>query len=73
MCTAWCRCPGGREAHLQQCGGQFARPFAESLKFSDEFFRIHNPKNLSRTETLQTKSDAYKLICCEKMCTTVTY
>ncbi len=24
-----CRCPGGREAHLQQCGGQFARPFAE--------------------------------------------
>ncbi len=22
-------CPGGREAHLQQCGGQFARPFAE--------------------------------------------
>ncbi len=26
---AWCRCPGGREAHLQQCGGQFARPFAE--------------------------------------------
>ncbi len=25
---AWCRCPGGREAHLQQCGGQFARPFA---------------------------------------------
>ncbi len=27
--TAWCRCPGGREAHLQQCGGQFARPFAE--------------------------------------------
>ncbi len=27
--TAWCRCPGGREAHLQQCGGQFAQPFAE--------------------------------------------
>ncbi len=27
--TAWCRCPGGREAHLQQCHGQFARPFAE--------------------------------------------
>ncbi len=27
--TAWCRYPGGREAHLQQCGGQFARPFAE--------------------------------------------
>ncbi len=27
--TAWCRCPGGREAHLQQCGGQFAWPFAE--------------------------------------------
>ncbi len=26
MHTAWCRCPGGREAHLQQCGGQFARP-----------------------------------------------
>ncbi len=22
MYTAWCRCPGGREAHLQQCGGQ---------------------------------------------------
>ncbi len=21
--------PGGREAHLQQCGGQFAQPFAE--------------------------------------------
>ncbi len=21
--TAWCRCPGGREAHLQQCGGQW--------------------------------------------------
>ncbi len=27
--TAWCRYPGGREAHLQQCGGQFAQPFAE--------------------------------------------
>ncbi len=27
--TAWCRCPGGREAYLQQCSGQFARPFAE--------------------------------------------
>ncbi len=23
------RCPGGREAHLQQCGRQFAQPFAE--------------------------------------------
>ncbi len=23
-CTAWCRCPGGREAHLLQCGRQFA-------------------------------------------------
>ncbi len=22
--TAWCRCPGGKEAHLQQWGGQFA-------------------------------------------------
>ncbi len=27
--TAWCRCPGGREAQLQQCGWQFARPYAE--------------------------------------------
>ncbi len=27
--TTWCRYPGGREAHLQQCGGQFTRPFAE--------------------------------------------
>ncbi len=27
-CTAWCRCPGEREAHLLQCGGQFAQPFA---------------------------------------------
>ncbi len=25
---AWCRYPGGREAHLQKCGGQFAQPFA---------------------------------------------
>ncbi len=31
--TAWCRCPEGREAHLQQCGGQFARPFAELCSF----------------------------------------
>ncbi len=22
--TAWCRCPGGRKAHLQQCGGKNA-------------------------------------------------
>ncbi len=27
--TTWCRCSGGREAHLQQCDGQFAQPFAE--------------------------------------------
>ncbi len=27
--NAWCRYPGGREAHLQQCGGQFAWHFAE--------------------------------------------
>ncbi len=26
---ACCRCLGGREAHLQQCGRQFARPFAK--------------------------------------------
>ncbi len=30
-----------------------------SLKFSHEFFRIHNPKNETRTETLHTESDAY--------------
>lgn len=23
-CTVWCRCPGGREARILQCGGQFA-------------------------------------------------
>ncbi len=26
--NAWCRCPGGRKAHLQQCGRKFAQPFA---------------------------------------------
>ncbi len=28
--TAWCRCPGGREAHFQQCGRASSHaPFAE--------------------------------------------
>ncbi len=30
-----------------------------SPKFSYAFFRIHSPKNLSRTETLHNESDAY--------------
>ncbi len=30
-----------------------------SKKLSMRFFHIHNPKNLSRTETLHTESDAY--------------
>ncbi len=49
-----------KNALITKSKGQLRlKVIAHSPKFSYAFFRIRYPKNLSRTETLHTESDAY--------------
>ncbi len=60
--NAWCRCPGGREAHLQQCGGQFARPFVRALRLPAVLFpnqAVMQPvRMLSTVQVVEESEDA---------------